>query len=220
MSHWRYLCIFLFLSQIAVAEEKWTANQVIQHWIATQQELPVEKVSFSRLEFDRIFLRQTNRLCEVVYVGATSGQMTSKPWPSDIKPVRLREEYKLNPDDPEWNVSWDDDKITFHEFDGTLKSVLKRPFKISWFQAPNFLENQIPPIFPGRVNRDRIARFDWNVTARKPDTIWLKGVPKLALKQDTDIPTWEVIIEIASWKTRAIRQLDSAGNREVVMLIR
>ena len=219
MLGWRFLCLFLLLSQMAVAGEFPTAEQVIQNWIATQREMPVEKVSFQRTTFDLIFQHQTNQLCEAVYHGDSSVHFTSKACPPELQQA-TRPEYKVKIDHSEYSLSWDTEKVTFFEPDGTSEHTIPRKLQLGWFPSLDIVEHVLPPLFPGPVNDTYIHKFDWTISDRKPGAIWLKAEPKLAYEKDNDIPSWEIIVNTGTWQTRAARQLDKTGNREVVMVVR
>ncbi len=216
MAFWRFLCVLLLLTRVALAENQPTARQVIQYWTETQREMPVEKVSFSRLTTDHIFKSQTIQVGEIFYTGDSSAKVILKPWPADANPIKLRSGYKLASADTDLRVSWNPDQFSVHESDGTLGASYPRFRQYLWFPPHDLLENHLPPLFPGPVNEAYIAKFDWKITARKPDAVWLKAVPKL----DPTTPTWEVIVNTSTWTIKAVRRLDWSGHHEVVMVVR
>ena len=220
MSGWRYWCLFLLLTQVAMAEEHPTANQVIEYWIATQRELPVERVSFSRIAFDRISQHQTNQVGEVVYHGESSVEIMLRPLPLGQPAASQRPGYQLAVDRSETRASWDAETLTYFESDGTVKQSLPRNFQLWGSPSGDIIEHALPPLFPGPVNETYIHKFDWTISDRHPDSIWLKADPKVAFEKDPDIPLWEIIVNTGTWTTRAARQLDRSGNREVVMVVR
>lgn len=219
MSCWRILIALLMLSQIVMAEEELTAEQVVQRWVKEQREHPVSQVKFSWITLDSIFLVQENRYCEVTYTSETSAQFRSIPWPSTMKPLSVRHGYGLRDNELIWNVTWDDKTIITHEVDGTVQIVLPRSFSIwPWCDATDPVEESSPPLFPGPVNEARIAKYNWSITKRESGSIWLRGLAKAKKEKGSHAPTWEAIIRTDSWQVRAVRKLE--GDREDVMAIR
>lgn len=220
MSCWRFVIAFLMLSQTVMAEEELTAEQVVQRWVKEQREHPVSHVKFSWITLDSIFLHQENRYCEVTYTSETSAQFRSIPWPSTMKPPSARREYKLRDTEFIWNVSWDEKTLITHEVDGTVQIVLPRPLNIfPWIAEFDPVEESSPPLFPGPVNESRIAKFDWSITKREPNAIWLRGIPKAKKDKSRYIPTWDAIIDTDSWQVRAARKFDSTHNHQTVMVV-
>ena len=219
MSCWRILIALLMLSQIVMAEEELTAEQVVQRWVKEQREHPVSQVKFSKIERDRVFLRQTNRLGELTYTSETSGQFRIVPWPSTMKPPSVWRGYELHEDESIFDMSWNESTVFLRAQDGTVQE-LSRPFRFfPWLEPTDFVEDGLPPVFPGPVSESRIAKFDWSIMKREPDSIWLRGIPKAKKEKSRYIPTWDAIIATDSWQVRAVKKIDSNHNRETVMVI-
>ncbi len=204
MSCWRIFIALLMLSQTVMAEEEPTAEQVVQRWIKEQREHSVSQVKFSYIEIDQKFLHQTNRLGELTYTSETSGQYRIIPWPSTRKPPSVRRGYELREDESIFDMSWNEGTVFFHDNDGTVQE-LSRPGRIfPSFALMDFVERGLPPVFPGPVNESRIAKYDWSITKREPDSIWLRGLPNAKDEQKKLAPTWDVIIDIDSWQVLAV----------------
>lgn len=222
MSCWRIVIALLMLSQIVMAEEELTAEQVIQRWVKEQQEHPVSQVKFSSIELDSIFFHQKNRLGEVTYASETSGQFRLIPWPSTMKPLSLRRGYELSDDESIFDVSWNESTLSIHEVDGALQATFPRQYSAWWCQSTDlfqvFVQEAIPPLFPGPVNESRIASFDWSISKREPNSIWLRGYPNAKHERRKLAPRWDAIIDKASWQIRAVRMC--FGDRETVMTVR
>ncbi|MFO1006408.1 MAG: hypothetical protein U0929_10650 [Planctomycetaceae bacterium] len=221
MSCWRILVALLMLSQIVMAEEELTPEQVVQRWIKEQREHLVSQVKFSYIEIDQKFLHQTNRLGELTYTSETSGQYRIIPWSSTKTPPSVRRGYELREDESTFDVSWNESTLFVHEVEGTLQATFPRQFSAWWCQSTDlfqvFVQEAIPPLFPGPVSESRIAKYDWSITKREPDSIWLRGIPKAKKEKSRYIPTWDAIIATDSWQVRAVRRIYS--EKETVMVI-
>lgn len=219
MSCWRILIALLMLSQIVMAEEELTAEQVIQRWGKEQREHPESQVKFSKIERDRVFLRQTNRLGELTYTSETSGQFRVIPWPSTMKPLTVRPGYELHEDESITDMSWNESTVFFRDNDGTVQE-LPRPFRFfPWLEPTDFVEDGLPPVFPGPVSESRIAKYDWSIMKREPDSIWLRGIPNAKNLQKQPAPTWDVSIATDLWQVRAVRKSYN-GNETVMVIVR
>lgn len=220
MSCWRIIIALLMLSQIVMAEEELTAEQVIQRWIKEQREHPVSQVKFSCIEINQKFLKQTNRLGELTYTSETSGQYRLIPWPSTMKQLSVRRGYELFKDEWIFDMSWNESTVFFRDNDGTVQELPRPAGMLHLFKLMDFVSRGLPPVFPGPVDESRIAKYDWSITKREPDSIWLRGLANDKKEKGTYAPTWEVIIDTDSWRVRAARRLDSSHNNETVMVIR
>lgn len=220
MSCWRILIALLMLSQTVMAEEELTAEQVVQRWVKEQREHPVSHVKFSYIEIDKTFLHQTNRLGELTYTSETSGQYRLIPWPSTMKPLSIRNGYELRNSEPILNMSWNESNMFYNEADGTVRDVLPRPFRfLPWSDPVDSVEWALPPLFPGPVNEPRIARYNWSITKRQPNLIWVGGGLK-DMKDKHKYPlSWEAIIDTVSWQVRSVRKFDSTHIHETVMMV-
>jgi len=213
----RILLMLLSLSQISAAEDDLTADQVIQRWIKEQREHPVRQAKFSYIEIDRVFLRQENRLGELTYTSETSGQPRIIPWPSTMKQLSVRRGYELHENESIFDMSWNESTVFFRDNDGTVQE-LSRPCRIfPLFDLMDSIEVGLPPVFPGPVYMSRIAKFNWSITKREPNSIWLRGLPNAKDEQKKLAPTWDVIIDTDSWQVRAARRFYS--DKETVMVI-
>lgn len=215
---WRIVIALLMLSQLVIADEELTAEQVVQRWVKEQREHPVSQVKFSWIDRDRVFRSQTNRLGELTYTTETSGQYRIIPWPSTMKPPAVWRGYELREDESISDMSWNESTVFFRDNDGTVQEF-SRPCRcpFPWSDPIDFVEEGLPPVFPGLVSESRIAKFDWSIMKREPGSIWLRGIPNAKDAQKKLVPTWDVSIATDSWQVRAVRRI--YGEKETVMVI-
>ncbi len=201
-------------------------REVISRWVAASKSAKAVRTSFQRVDYDSVIEVETHTTGEFVFNAPFQGMYKSvaSPIPGTTAGARIglngQSYVRLSGADLMlvWNgreliqVDLTARSYEVHAHPGTPREVLGAgSFDATWqtLIAPQ----SALPLVVGLVEKEILSHYEWDLVADNQTAIVLRGTPVDG--PDAGLYTSaQVVIDPASFRTRATRMIDIAGSKE------